>query len=116
MSAYRGLESFFGQAVRGGRLREDLYHRLAVFEIELPPLRKRLEHMPLLVENFIQRFNREQKQPFRKWLETAWPSSGVTARTAMFASFAWRTSGQRHAQPQSGIPELLRALSELSIR
>jgi DNA-binding NtrC family response regulator len=44
------------QAVRDGKLREDLYYRLNVFTIDLPPLRERCEDVPLLVQNFIQHY------------------------------------------------------------
>jgi DNA-binding NtrC family response regulator len=45
-----------GQAVRDGKLREDLYYRLNVFTIELPPLRDRLDDLPLLITSFVQHY------------------------------------------------------------
>lgn len=45
------------EAVKTGKLREDLYYRLNVFAIELPPLRQRKEDLPLLIQAFITEFN-----------------------------------------------------------
>lgn len=48
------------EKVRRGEFRDDLYYRVNVVRIELPPLRRRKEDIPLLAEQFIDRFNRIQ--------------------------------------------------------
>jgi len=50
------------EAVRKGTLREDLYYRLNVFAMKLPPLRDRKEDLPLLIQAFINEFNARNKR------------------------------------------------------
>ncbi|HEX6322853.1 MAG TPA: sigma-54 dependent transcriptional regulator [Vicinamibacterales bacterium] len=71
------------EAVRAGKLREDLYYRLNVFTIVLPPLRDRREDIPLLVQAFLAEFNerydkhvRAASQEAMRLLEAhAWPGN-----------------------------------------
>lgn len=53
------------QAVREGKFREDLYYRLNVISVEMPPLRSRREDVPLLASHFLKRFSEENNLPIR---------------------------------------------------
>ncbi len=69
--------------VEEGRFREDLYYRLKVVPIHLPPLRERKEDIPLLVDHFIEQFNQKMgkkiqgisAQALRLLMEYSWPGN-----------------------------------------
>src|ERR1700675_4943870 len=71
------------EAMRSGRLREDLYYRLNVLSINVPPLRERTTEIPLLFRHFLQKysakFNKETVIPSQHLLEAAvrypWPGN-----------------------------------------
>ncbi len=53
------------QEMEKGRFRDDLFYRLNVFPIELPPLRERAEDLPMLVNHFIEKFNHQMGRRVR---------------------------------------------------
>jgi DNA-binding NtrC family response regulator len=69
--------------VQQGKFREDLYHRLSVLELRLPPLRKRKSDIPLLANNFVQKFQCESiagelkvsPEAMEKLCELDWPGN-----------------------------------------
>jgi len=74
----RNLES----AVRSGQFREDLYYRLKVVTIQVPPLRERKEEIPILARAFVRRFNEENHrhvtlspESLRLLGEYSWPGN-----------------------------------------
>jgi two-component system response regulator HydG len=73
-----------GRAVKDKGFREDLYYRLHVIPVLLPPLRARREDIPLLVEHFIERFGAQNPdlprrelstEVLRRLIELPWPGN-----------------------------------------
>jgi formate hydrogenlyase transcriptional activator len=71
------------EEIRSGRFREDLFYRLNVFPITIPPLRQRPEDIPLLVSHFIAKFNKKMgkkiasisKETMKALQEYSWPGN-----------------------------------------
>jgi PAS domain S-box-containing protein len=71
------------EEVRMGRFRQDLYYRLNVFPITVPPLRQRKEDIPLMVQAFIERYSRKlgkqitsiQKETMKALQDYPWPGN-----------------------------------------
>jgi two-component system, NtrC family, response regulator AtoC len=59
------------KAVKEGKFREDLYWRLKIISIQLPPLRERLEDIPALLDYFVGRFSKDYNKPVRYVADSA---------------------------------------------
>jgi two-component system response regulator PilR (NtrC family) len=115
------------QAVTEGLFREDLYYRLNVINIQLPPLRQRKEDIPLLVNHFLDKYGQENERPdlklaseaFQALLEYDWPGNvreleNVIERAAVLADSSeidknlipdHVQSGQTFRVPHVAVPE-----------
>jgi two-component system, NtrC family, response regulator AtoC len=79
------------ELVKAGKFREDLFFRLRVVEIWLPPLRERLEDLPLLAQAFLREFSEENQKPVTNFTADAlellmqypWPGNVRELRTAI---------------------------------
>ncbi|APR76235.1 Response regulator of zinc sigma-54-dependent two-component system [Minicystis rosea] len=72
--------------VQAGRFRDDLFHRLAVARIELPPLRARAEDIPLLAAHFHRQAGGDGAIPseiLARWRDEAWPGNVRELRNAV---------------------------------
>ena len=123
----RDLEAMIAK----GEFREDLYYRLNVFPIQLPPMRERAGDIPKLAEHFVSKFNRSSGKNVRGFDQAAlsalqgysWPGNvreleNVVERAIIVAHGDWITAGdldfgRRAAQPQTssspGIPAVAAA-------
>jgi two-component system response regulator HydG/two-component system response regulator AtoC len=87
--------------VTEGRFRQDLYFRLNVFPVVMPPLRERAGDIPLLVERFVADFNRQYHRniegvsevAMRTLMDHSWPGNIRELRNAVEGAFVMCTSG-----------------------
>ena len=78
-------------AVKDGKLRQDLFYRLSVFNLELPPLRDRSEDIPLLARYFLESFAEKYQRQALPWATDfsnalgshSWPGNVREIRNAM---------------------------------
>lgn len=88
------------QLIQNGFFRDDLFYRLKVFPIYLPPLRKRKEDIPLLVDNFIKQYNRKtgkhiqgvSQSVMRIFMDYEWPGNVRELQNAIEHSFVLCTN------------------------
>jgi len=111
------------QEVAQGNFREDLFYRLNVIPINLPPLRDRKNDIPLLALHFLRRFTRERGKNLREissgamrlLLDYAWPGNVrelensiehavVLAKSSQLE--AWDVPSALHQPPQASLPPL----------
>lgn len=97
--------------VAEGRFRQDLYYRLRVVPIELPPLRQRRDDLPLLAQHFVERFREETGRPIEGLgsealalvIDYAWPGNVRELENAIEYAFVKARAGSigpEHLPPE----------------
>ena len=117
-----------------GRFRQDLYYRLSVFPMELPPLRKRVEDIPLLAEHFLNHFARQLGRPrlrltlanVQELQRYGWPGNVRELQHALERACIVATNGRLHfdlakdqtrqKQPNTDVVATQRVLTEQEVR
>jgi transcriptional regulator with PAS, ATPase and Fis domain len=99
------------ELISQNKFREDLYFRINVLPIQLPPLRQRLEDIPLLVETFMRRLNKRtrknikgiQREAMNALLDYRWPGNVRELKSVLHYAFTIAESGPidcNHLPPQ----------------
>lgn len=115
------------QQVKAGLFRQDLFYRLNVIPIHLPPLRQRHEDITLLADYFLHHFNRELKKSIKGFTESAlarlmdhdWPGNirelrNIVEREVIFCKSHWLSFKEATPSPAGEEDELpLASLAEL---
>jgi two-component system, NtrC family, response regulator HydG len=115
------------QLIEEGKFRPDLYYRLNVFRIELPPLRERLEDIPLLVDHFVRKFVREMNKKITRvspaamalLQQQAWPGNireleNAVERAMVVAQEPELREADFTLKPRNGTPSAeVRSLDEV---
>jgi DNA-binding NtrC family response regulator len=108
--------SDLAQMVADGQFREDLYYRLNVIPVELPPLRHRKDDIPLLVRHFLDRFKPAavfSQEAMRKLMAFGWPGNVRQLENAVERAVA--LSGTRTQIDVSDLPREIQQAQELSL-
>lgn len=89
--------------VESNCLREDLYYRLAVFPIHIPPLRDRMDDLPLLAQSFLDTLNRENNTAFtlaasdmERLMNYDWPGNVRELRHSMHRAYILTSPDAEH--------------------
>jgi DNA-binding NtrC family response regulator len=104
--------------VQAGNFREDLYYRLNVVPVHLPPLRERRDDIPILVDHFVAKFNERLKKSItgvepaamERLVSHNWPGNireleNVLERTLLFASGPTIRASDLPAELQLAVPQ-----------
>jgi formate hydrogenlyase transcriptional activator len=106
--------------VKNGTFREDLFYRLNVFSIHVPPLRERAEDIPLLVRAFVQEFEQRMgkkiRPPTRESMQLlqaySWPGNIRQLRNVIEQAVILSNGGQLNLQ----IPEALDVIASATLK